>query len=1531
MLKTSRVKQRALRAIAFLAVLVTLLVRPCPGQAQPLDWADTPPDLKPWIPWVLDGLGDQVCPVVGEHPVCVWPGLMQLDLDGTLGHFRLTVVVDRKAIVDLPGAAQSWPQNVEVNGSIALVLDRDGVPGLSLGKGTHIIEGDYVWNALPETLRVPEHVGLIALRRDGEVVQFPKRDPQLLWLRASGVSSDEPQRLSLEVFRHLHDGVPFKVTTRLALRVGGKAREVNLGKVSLAGGSILKIASALPVRLNEDETLSVQVYAGSHSIDVEALFATPPGKLQPGAHEDPWPQIETWVLAPDPNLRQVQVTGASPIDPSRTNLPQEWQQLGAYSVDKASTVDLVTSRRGEPDSPPNRLRLQRDIWLDLDADAYTVRDRITGQMNRDWRLDLNVGELGRVLLDGEPQLITNNPSTTRAGVELRKGQLSLVAEWRTKAVGREFPAVGWSQDVQELGATLHVPPGWELINATGVDGLSQTWWSSWDLFSIFFVLIVSIAIAQLTHASWGMLALLTLVLTHDQTDAPRFLWAVLLTAIALLRVLPKGWLRKVVSSATVLTGIALMIVLVDYTASEVRTTIYPQTAAEGVTPAFGAAHDVPPSAPTPYLEADESERAEVSSSGGRKAKSVADQEQKQAPAAPRVQRQQDPQAVVQTGPGIPEWTWRNWSLNWSGPVHRDHKVRFLLLPRAGGAMISVLRILLGGVLALLLLRFAAFQLRNAPLPRRRSNPAPAALLLGAVSWLGAMSYTDSARAEIPSQEMLDQLRERVTRSPLCAPHCSSVQRMDLTIAGDQLAVTSEVHVATDGSFQLPGPFESWAPGEVRINGTPAAGMMLSDDGFLHLRLPPGRYWVAVKGPVVGHNLTLTLGARPRSVRVTADGWDVDGVNESGSVEGSLRFHKRARPTEPDTTTTRLSLPSWLLITRTFQFGANWSISTHVERVGPAGSPIVERFRLLPTEQVTRADVVVENGEAVLSLGLDQTALDFDSVLDESEKITLVAQKRPHLSERWVVQCGPIWSCTTAGIAPDQHQNEGHWEPRFTPWPGDEVEVALVRPEPAGGESLTIDQALLDVHPGTRLLKATLTADLRSSSRNLLEVGIPEAAEVQELLLDGKPHALQNTQGSVELSIDPGQHDLQLSWQEPSTKSLVFVVPKVKLSVEGTNVRVNVHVPEDRWLLGVLRGPTWGPAILLWGYVLFIIVVAVFVLGRIPDTPLTYWQWILLGLGLTQVPAPVAVLIASWFFVIAYAPRWRPKSAVWYNLTQAALVWFTLVFLVCLFAAVYQGLLNTPDMQVAGAGSTNRILAWYVDRTESELPRPWVITTSLWVWRLSILAWSLWLAFNLLGWLKWGFRVFSKEGLWRAMPKRVAAQPAAGYDPGTAPASYPGAQWVETSSSNPPPRSSSRPSSRPTPTSATAVALDSGPTTLPTGAAAGGRGPSDDETTLPTGVAASTLQRGAARRVTVTGPAEPTDSEAPPRSTGAPASDDVGAASVPAPSNDSPSEAPPTSGSSTSGPDAEDDSDNEASRVEDDSQPSSKPSKPPSDD
>ena len=106
--------------------------------------------------------------------------------------------------------------------------------------------------------------------------------------------------------------------------------------------------------------------------------------------------------------------------------------------------------------------------------------------------------------------------------------------------------------------------------------------------------------------------------------------------------------------------------------------------------------------------------------------------------------------------------------------------------------------------------------------------------------------------------------------------------------------------------------------------------------------------------------------------------------------------------------------------------------------------------------------------------------------------------------------------------------------------------------------------------------------------------------------------------------------------------------------------------------------------------------------------------------------------------------------------QLGLILLSIVALMSLISTIPLSLLSLPNMQVTGNGSSNFYYQWYQDRTVQDLPTAWVISVPIWFYRIVMLAWSLWVVFALLGWLKWGWQCFSANGLCKRKTKVATA-------------------------------------------------------------------------------------------------------------------------------------------------------------------------------
>jgi hypothetical protein len=82
------------------------------------------------------------------------------------------------------------------------------------------------------------------------------------------------------------------------------------------------------------------------------------------------------------------------------------------------------------------------------------------------------------------------------------------------------------------------------------------------------------------------------------------------------------------------------------------------------------------------------------------------------------------------------------------------------------------------------------------------------------------------------------------------------------------------------------------------------------------------------------------------------------------------------------------------------------------------------------------------------------------------------------------------------------------------------------------------------------------------------------------------------------------------------------------------------------------------------------------------------------------------------------------------------------------------------------------LIWFADRVSGPLPQPWVVSAPLLVYRLAMLAWSLWLALAVIRWARWIWGCFSERGIWRPVFRKkpaAAAPPPPAAPPPAAPA------------------------------------------------------------------------------------------------------------------------------------------------------------------
>ena len=406
-----------------------------------------------------------------------------------------------------------------------------------------------------------------------------------------------------------------------------------------------------------------------------------------------------------------------------------------------------------------------------------------------------------------------------------------------------------------------------------------------------------------------------------------------------------------------------------------------------------------------------------------------------------------------------------------------------------------------------------------------------------------------------------------------------------------------------------------------------------------------------------------------------------------------------------------------------------------------------------------SNVVLDGGSIEVNLGANQTDFTWESEIQHDDEIQLNAAQAGQWVERWYLESSPVWNVTFSGLAPVFESSEEKLIPVWHPWPGEGITLAFRRPKAISGEIMTVQKVSHKTVLGARQRAIELNLEVESSLGSDFVIELDDEAEVSSLTVGGQSTPVRREGRKLFVPVRPGKQSVDVAWTTPNSLKTIVPVGDVKLPVDGANVTTVMQVPENRWILRA-GGPLRGPAVRFWIVLVSAILVAM-ALGSVSLSPLRRFEWVLLALGLTQVHVAAAMLVVVWLFLLAWRGKQDPEQVrYWqFNLLQVALGILTVVVLGIFIVVVGEGLLGNPDMFIVGNNSSRTYLNWFQPRAGLELPEPYIVSISVWFFRLLMLVWALWLAWALLRWLQTGWSAFSHGGCWKLATRSPTPPPA----------------------------------------------------------------------------------------------------------------------------------------------------------------------------
>jgi hypothetical protein len=202
-------------------------------------------------------------------------------------------------------------------------------------------------------------------------------------------------------------------------------------------------------------------------------------------------------------------------------------------------------------------------------------------------------------------------------------------------------------------------------------------------------------------------------------------------------------------------------------------------------------------------------------------------------------------------------------------------------------LVRLLRVLMVALLAALLARLALLLL---PPLRGSLHALRNRGVVGAVLIVLLLPHVSHAQS-LPDQQLLSQLRTRLTEAPTCAPTCAQIAQAQLQVTADTLGVVLEAHIGAPTALPLPQPDDALQLLDVSVDGHPIAPLARRGDQLL-LRLDRGVHRVSLRYRIAAaDSASLRFELRPQHIDFAGQGWSLDGVDDGRVLGDSIALNR----------------------------------------------------------------------------------------------------------------------------------------------------------------------------------------------------------------------------------------------------------------------------------------------------------------------------------------------------------------------------------------------------------------------------------------------------------------------------------------------------------------------------------------------------------------------------------------------------------------------------------------------------------------
>ena len=395
-----------------------------------------------------------------------------------------------------------------------------------------------------------------------------------------------------------------------------------------------------------------------------------------------------------------------------------------------------------------------------------------------------------------------------------------------------------------------------------------------------------------------------------------------------------------------------------------------------------------------------------------------------------------PDAMLQTGPGTPDWQFLTYRLNWSGPVdpaqtrapHDPVAVLVVAVARAGHRVERTAR---------------ACSDSTVPTARRRTGLCQTRAVvrqsLRRALLAALVCLAPSSHAQTPDAQVLGELKRRLSEPARCAPNCAEIVVAGIDVNDDRLAIDLDVHAQANVALGMPHAGSAWIIERVLVDAS--RRRMRSRGAAMQLELPltPGVHRISMVGRIAAADeLSVEFPAPPRRIVVRAQGWDSSGSSEGRLLNNALQLTRRIGANASSATLTPQRLPAFVRIHRRVFMNLDWTVTTQVERLAPEEGAFTLRLPLLPGEAVLTPGFEVRDGYVLASMPAGENSRNVGIIARARGPVAMGAATEQPWVEQWDVIVSPTWHAEFSGtpaILPSEYRR-GLWINQFLPRPGE---------------------------------------------------------------------------------------------------------------------------------------------------------------------------------------------------------------------------------------------------------------------------------------------------------------------------------------------------------------------------------------------------------------------------------------------------------------------------------------------------------------